>query len=289
MNVPHSLFGMMAGCLSAVCLLPYIVSTIQGKSKPHRVTWWILSGVGFLLTANQFFAGGGSTIWLTLFAAIGQFILAILSIRFGEGKWSHLDRISIAGALLSIIIWQKFNSPLLALCLSITTDFLGCLPTIHKARRAPETENFTSWTLYFIASSLNLLAIESWTLAQVILPGYMFLANGAIFGFLFRSRLLQVPIIAKTYGEFKIRLARSSQLPRPLQQTLHRIEQRFCTSAAYHYVRSILIEERYHFERFSNHPTQLQQQTPLRSNRRHQRQHRQKNIKPEYNYSIEWR
>jgi hypothetical protein len=288
MNIPSSSFGMVAGILSAGCLLPYIVSTIQGKTKPHRVTWWILSGVGFLLTANQFFAGGGSTIWLTLCAAVGQLVLAILSIRFGEGKWGNLDRVAIVGAIVSIVIWQKFNSPLLSLGLSIATDFLGCLPTIHKARRAPETENFTSWALYFVASSLNLLAIESWTLAQVLLPMYLFIANGVIFAFLLRPHLLRVPIIHRAYRQLKTRFTRSSPWPKAWQPTLGWIGRKIYTSEIYHHLRSVLIEERYHFERFAHHPMRFDQ-PQCRDLKQSQSNQYQQNTKPEYNYSIEWR
>jgi anti-anti-sigma regulatory factor len=180
MNSFQSTIGIVAGALSIVAVIPYIVTTLRGQTQPHRITWWILSVLGLMMSASHFAAGGGSTVWVPLCGAIGQLAVAILSLRYGTGGWSHLDRLCLAGVGLSLVLWRQFDSPLLALGLNIAIDFLGCLPTIRKAQRDPAGEDVHTWCIYALSGGLNLLAVQRWTLAETVLPLYLALCPGLI-------------------------------------------------------------------------------------------------------------
>jgi hypothetical protein len=180
MNNFHSFAGIAAGLLAGGCMVPYIYSTLKRQTKPHRVTWWVICTLDILMTVNQVLTDGGATIWLPLFAAIGHGALAILSIWHGEGRWSKFDVMLIAGALFSVVIWQKFNSPVFALGWNVIIDFLGFFPTLQKAYRAPKTESFSSWVLSFAGASLNMLAVEQWSGYAIVLPCYGFAVNALI-------------------------------------------------------------------------------------------------------------
>ncbi len=188
----HSVSGIAAGVLAVACMLPYIASTVKRQTQPHRVTWWVLCTLEFLMAGNQFLAGGGPTVWLPLCAAIGHCTLAILSIRYGEGRWGKLDVFLLMSALFSVVIWQQFNSPILALGWNLGVDFLGFLPTLRKARRAPETESLSSWVLSFFGTCLNLLAVEHWSGSTAILPLYLWAMNGLILLFLLAPNCRQM-------------------------------------------------------------------------------------------------
>lgn len=180
----QNLAGFAAGFLSVICVVPYIVGTIKGKTKPHRVTWWVLTIMSLIFTANHFSIGGDSTIWLPLCTAIGQLSVAVLSIRYGVGGWRFLDRICIVGIGISLIAWQVFQSPLLSLGFCLAADLIAYLPTMRKAVRAPETENLTCWALISFGGALNLFAIERWDSTEIILPIYLFLTTTTVVGLL---------------------------------------------------------------------------------------------------------
>jgi anti-anti-sigma regulatory factor len=179
--------GPIAGAMSIFAVIPYIISTLRGETKPHRITWWILSLLGLIMSATHFAAGGGSTVWVPLCGAIGQLFVAILSLRYGEGGWGNLDRFCLAGVATSVVLWQQFDSPILALGLTIAIDFLGCLPTIQKALHDPESEDFYTWLVYSLSSGLNLFAIPQWTFTIALLPVYLFACTTLIVTLLINS------------------------------------------------------------------------------------------------------
>ncbi len=294
----HSVSGIAAGMLAVACMLPYIASTLKGQTKPHRVTWWVLCTLEFLMAGNQFLAGGGPTVWLPLFAAIGHCTLAILSIRYGEGRWGKLDVFLMISALFSVVIWQQFNSPILALGWNLSVDFLGFLPTLRKARRAPETESLPSWVLSFLGTCLNLLAVEHWSGSTAILPLYLWAMNGLILLFLLAPNFRQM----QSQSRLRRRIERN--LPRPiaiplltLRQMYNRVWASIHSTPLYFWLYAVFVEERYDFNHFATRSSyraynknRHYQSVPVavaqrRQVNRHSRYHV---ARPEYNHLTEW-
>jgi hypothetical protein len=180
--------GKVAGIVSFIAFLPYILAILRGQTKPNRATWWIWTVVGFMLGASYYSSGANHTIWVPVSYVIGPLIVAVLSIRYGEGGWSRFDRICLFGAAISAILWWLFSSPLVALLINLFIDLMGALPTIRKAYYKPESEDRTAWGLFFTGNAVNLFAVETWTFAISIYPIYMFLASGLIAFFIFVRR-----------------------------------------------------------------------------------------------------
>ena len=180
--------GKMAGIVAAVSFVPYILSILRGKTKPHRATWWIWTVVGFMLGASYYSSGANHTLWVSVSYIIGPFATAILSIKYGVGGWTRFDRNCLLGAGVSVVLWWMFSSPLAALVINLFIDFMGALPTIRKAYHEPESEDPTAWVLGSAANTANLFAVESWTLKIAIYPIYMFTACGLITAFIFIRR-----------------------------------------------------------------------------------------------------
>lgn len=180
--------GKVAGIISLIAFLPYILAILRGQTKPNRATWWIWTIVGFMLGVSYHSSGANHTIWVPVSYIIGPLIIAILSIKYGEGGWTRFDRNCLLGAGVSVVLWWIFSSPFIALLINLFIDFMGALPTIRKAYNKPESEDRTAWALFFTGNTANLFAVEKWTFAISIYPIYMFLASGMIMALVFIRR-----------------------------------------------------------------------------------------------------
>ena len=180
--------GKVAGVISLVAIVPYILAILRGETKPNRATWWIWTIVGLMLGASYYSSGANHTMWVPVSYIIGPIVTAVLSIKYGVGGWTRFDKSCLFGAGASVVLWWMFSSPLAALLINLFIDFMGALPTIRKAYHEPESEDRAAWVLASAANTANLFAVERWTFTIAIYPIYMFTACGLITAFLFIRR-----------------------------------------------------------------------------------------------------
>lgn len=193
------ILGIIAGILSFFAYGLYIFTTIFGRTKPNRATWWILTLIG-LMVASSYYAGGArATMWVAVSYVLGPFIIAVLSLKYGEGRWEGLDKWCLVIALISVPIWYISKSAILVLMINIFLDFIGLLPTIKKSYLRPQGEDRIAWTITFFASLLNIFAVERLIFAIAFYPIYLLTINGFITALLYR------PIISKYIQIFKIK------------------------------------------------------------------------------------
>lgn len=187
----QAFFGIAAGIAEFAAFAIYIRSVIKKETKPDRVTWWILGLVSGMITASYFASGARETIWLPAVFTFCMLAVAILSLKYGEGpaRLSAIDRVSLAGAILSAVVWWLIRSPLPALYMNIATEFIGLIPTINKAYRRPWTESSAAWIIGTIGAALNIFAITEWTLAIALYPVYVFVTNVAITYFIMQKKV----------------------------------------------------------------------------------------------------
>ncbi len=171
-------FGIVAGVIAFLAYIVYIVSIFKGESKPNRATWWIWSFMGLIIGVSYFFSGAENTIWVPLVEFLGPLSIAILSIKYGEGGLDdRTDLICIAGAVVSIVLWIIFDSPLIALITNLVVDSFALIPTIKKSFLRPEGEDFWAWFGTGVADSLNLFAAEKPSFAILLYPVYMLVSD----------------------------------------------------------------------------------------------------------------
>jgi hypothetical protein len=185
----------LAGLISFSAYIIYIISIFRGKTKPSRSTWWILTLVGGLILWSSYSLGLYGSLWIQTSYVLGPLLLAILSIKYGEGTGlSVLDKICLIGAALSGLLWIIFNSPLIGFLGSIVVDFIGLIPTIRKSFLTPEEEDPNAWLIETISSVLNLFAVTAWfSLDQKdwIYALYLALVNGGLTILLWRKRIYE--------------------------------------------------------------------------------------------------
>ena len=186
MTEPASLFGIAAGGLSFFAFLVYIRSTLRGDTRPNKATWWVLTLVGLMIASSYYSEGARNTIWVPVSYIAGPLIVALLSIRYGEGQWEPLDRWCLGVAIVSALIWYLLQRPAVVLAMNIVMDFVGLVPTFKKSWLRPDGEDRKAWALETLSGVLNVMALEGWSLNLAFYPAYLLVVNGAITALLFR-------------------------------------------------------------------------------------------------------
>ena len=192
----QAILGAIAGCIYLLGFIPYLIAINQGKVKPNRATWWIWTIVGFILVFSYRSSGADNSIWVPVSAAVCQLIIAIASLKYGEGGWNSFDLTCLIGAVVSLWLWWWFKSPLIALTINITIDFLGALPTIKKSYYKPQTEAPFPWTLFWSASLLNLFVVENFSFELFAYPFSFFSVTTVILFLLLLPRLQQKKFVS---------------------------------------------------------------------------------------------
>lgn len=176
----HSITGILAGIVGLFGFLPYIITTIQGKNKPNRASWWIWGILGVITGISYYYSGATTTIWVPICYAICQIITAVLSLKYGEGGWNRLDKFCLIGAGISLLFWWLLNSPLIALLFTLLIDLFAAIPTVIKSYSNPKQESCFSWTIFLIANTLNMIALDRWNFSLVVYPFYLFYLSSTL-------------------------------------------------------------------------------------------------------------
>jgi hypothetical protein len=185
----HAVIGIAAGVLAFTAAPIYWLDILRGHTKPSRITWWLLSILNAVIVASSYVSGARDTLWIPAAYSLMFFITGILSIKYGEGGWSGLDRFCLAGAVLALGLWWLLQSPQLTLIITILVDFFALVPTLVKSYKEPDTEGKTAWIVAASASALNIFAIEAWIWTIYLYPVYVFVTNSLIVLFLLRPVL----------------------------------------------------------------------------------------------------
>lgn len=200
-----NIYNEIAGVISFGSYAMYVVSILRGKTKPSRSTWWILTLIGALIFTSSYTMGAKHNMWIQLCYVVGPLVIALLSVKYGYGsrKLLPVDKTCILGALLCMLIWVVFNSPLVVFMGSIVVDFIALIPTIRKSYYDTDSEDLLSWVVETVASLTNAFGIAMWVSlsdASWIYALYLLTINGMITLLLIRNSRLK----NKTYNNLGI-------------------------------------------------------------------------------------
>ncbi len=188
MSEIHAFLGILAGVVAFLAYVLYIAAIVRGYTKPSRTTWWIWSVLGMIIGVSYFLSGAENTIWVPLGEVVGPFVIALLSLKYGVGGWSPIDKFAILGSVGSLVLWGISGSPLVGLVASLSIDFLAVVPTVVKTYYKPEEEDRLAWSLTGLGNFLNLFAVEKWVFAIAVYPVYATIIDGVVLALLFRKK-----------------------------------------------------------------------------------------------------
>jgi len=193
--------GALSVLFAAAAYGVYGWQTARGEVRPHPLSWGIfgvVTGTGFWVQWNEN-AGAGS--WVTAATAAICFLLCALSIGRGERRfpwyewafaflavlvfafyltftWSVTTRILVAASVPveGVAFLQHNAATISAICVTVV-DLLGYIPTIFKLLRRPYSDSVWSFALNGIKFIPALYAMEATSIATVLYPRALVVAN----------------------------------------------------------------------------------------------------------------
>ncbi len=176
----QALLGIAALVLNLIGYFPYIRDILRKIVKPHAVTWFIWTILTAIAAVNQVLNGGGYSSLFFISTTILVTITFLLSLRYGFGKMSTIDKLCLILAILLLIYWLTIRETHISTLLAVIIDGIGALPTLIKTYHHPETETYPQWVLAGLGGLLTVLAVPRLDWVLLIYPAYVFLMNGAI-------------------------------------------------------------------------------------------------------------
>lgn len=178
--------GLVSGLLVVISAIPYAIRVKQGKIKPNITSWslWTIIGLAILLT--YWSSGAKANIWPAVSGLFVPLIIVLLAIK-NNSQWTKLNKVEkycLGFGLLSLAMWVKLNDEKnlvqYALYFALIADACAAVPTIFYVYRHPYDDRPFAWSMFALGYGLAVLAISDHTVANYILPVYMFIGASSI-------------------------------------------------------------------------------------------------------------
>ena len=177
--------------LALISPIVYGVSMVQGRSKPARMTRFIV----WLAASISFFSlwadGSTGAVWLAGVFAFRNTFLFLMSLKYGMGGVATIDKYSLVIAIAGLVGWQLSGDPLIALLFAILADFVGFIPALVKTYKEPNTEGPWFYYIETTAVLLNIVVIGAWSI-DLLFPVHILISNILMIGLIFRGRLMSL-------------------------------------------------------------------------------------------------
>lgn len=115
-------FGLSWGWISAILIFvsgyPYMRAIYKRELERLVVSSWILwFGIGVLLFITSYQAGAEwkTTLFPILMGVINPAVIVVLAMKYGEYKWTGFDTSCVIVCVVTIVIWQTTQSPVLGI------------------------------------------------------------------------------------------------------------------------------------------------------------------------------
>lgn len=171
--------------------ISYIASIARGRSKPHRMTRFILF---FVLGLNfvSILAAHGNT-GAEVFAGIvflQAAIIFFMSFQLGMGGVSISDYVCLAIAIVGILGWKLTGNPVTGIWFSILADFSAYIPAFIKTWKYPNTESPWYYALSGLAvvSGLYAYKLDASSIFQI----YIGISCLIMMGIIYHKKILRL-------------------------------------------------------------------------------------------------
>lgn len=152
--------------------ISYLISTIEGRTKPNKVTWFLWAVAPLVAFIAQYSKGVGLTSLITFMVGFGPLLVFLASFINKKAEWkiTKFDIFCGVLSLLGLCLWGITKEGNIALLFAIFADGLASIPTLIKSYRFPETENVDSYLSAGISAFIACLVIKNWNFETYAFP-----------------------------------------------------------------------------------------------------------------------
>lgn len=176
-----------------VGLLVYTRDTLQGKTKPNRVSW-LLWSIAPLIGSVAAFSDGVRMAALPVFIiGLGPLVVFVASFVNKNAYWKLEKSDYVCGlvSLLALVLWQVTNEPVVAIVFAILSDALAALPTYIKSWKFPETESGITYAATAFGAGTSFLVLQNWNFSEWAFPAWLVCMNAALALVIYRKTLFK--------------------------------------------------------------------------------------------------
>lgn len=177
------IIGIISGLLVIISIVPYTIRVWQGKIRPNITSWSLWSAIGFTILITYRDSGAEDNVWPAIFGFSNPLIVTILAIirrgektAFGKIEWA-----CAVTCIITLLVWGNVRSNpdhvQYALYLALLADLLAGIPTFVFVSKHPDQDRPFAWGMFGFAYILALGAIPEHSVANYVLPVYMFLGS----------------------------------------------------------------------------------------------------------------
>lgn len=162
-------YAAASSLLTLVAFAPYIWTIYKGETRPHAFSWIIWGITTLIVFFAQLDAEGGIGAWPTGLSALITFYIAWLAVlKRGDTEITRSDWGFFIASLISIPVWYLSSDPFWAVVILTAVDTLAFGPTLRKAYVYPGQENITFFSLFILRNIFGLLALEVWSITNML-------------------------------------------------------------------------------------------------------------------------
>lgn len=173
----------LGAALNLIGSATYALATLKGKTKPNRVTWFLWALAPLIAFSASIKDGVGLPSLMTFMVGFGPLIIFLCSFVNRKAFWkiSTLDIVCGAISILALVLWLVTGSGFIAILFSILADLIAGIPTLVKAYKSPETENYSVFLFGSISAIITLLAIDKYEFSYYAFPAYILVICAVLF------------------------------------------------------------------------------------------------------------
>lgn len=175
--IDKNLIGYISMAVAIAGYIPYYVTILNGKTKPHAFSWITWTFAIILVFVAQMSRGAGPGAWVTGISALACIGISVLSLLMGDKDITRGDEMVFGVALASIPLWVVTRDPLWSVVLMVIINHLGFIPTFRKTYRDPHSENLPFFYSVVAKFMLGMLALDQLSMVTVLFPLNCVLVN----------------------------------------------------------------------------------------------------------------
>lgn len=174
------IISVIGGLLAIGAMVPYIIDTIKGKTKPNVVswfTWTLLTGIGAVAAYSE---GATTTAIFSAASALATLSIVILSFWYGVKKFTRFDVWCQIVAILGVALWQLTSDANVAIAIVVVTDVIAAMPTLRHSWLEPEAETWSAFAVSSLGALITLFTITQMSFAAFAYPIWLTFGNALI-------------------------------------------------------------------------------------------------------------